>query len=82
MNEKKMLEMNIAGGMDAYVREVIGDDDITDYWNMCGVPDACDEEMLEEIIETPLCFRNICAAFARCLDLEIENEYYEDDGNY
>lgn len=70
MNEKKMLEMNIAGGMDAYVREVIGDDEITDYWNMFGVPDACDEEMLEEIIDCPTCFSNICQAFAECLRME------------
>lgn len=62
--------MNILGGMDVYVREVIGDDDITDYWNMFGVPDACDEDMLRELLDVPTCFTNISNAFARCLYME------------
>ena len=70
---KKMLEMNIAGGMNAYVREVIGDDDITDYWNMFGVPDECDEEMLEELLEVPGCFFSFCEAFVGCLRMNEES---------
>lgn len=62
-----LLRANIMGGMDAYVREVIGDDDITDYWNMEGVPDACDEDTLMEIAELEGCFNGIVKAFNTCL---------------
>ena len=68
--------MNMAGGMDSYVREVIGDDDITDYWNIYGVPDSCSEDMLEELLEVPGCFTNFCKAFAKCLEMD---GFYEED---
>lgn len=48
-NEVKVLKANILGGMDTYIREVIGDDEITDIWNSYGVADeATEEELIEE----------------------------------
>lgn len=34
---------------DYYIRNVIGDDEITEYWLMLGLPDGYDEEDLKEI---------------------------------
>lgn len=64
-----LLRANLMGGMNAYVREVIGDDDITDYWNMEGVPDECDEDTLMEIAALEDCFINISKAFAKILSI-------------
>jgi len=50
-NEENVLRANILGGMNSYILEVIGDDDITDRWLMFGIPDGCDEEELMEIAE-------------------------------
>lgn len=50
-NEVRVLKANILGGMDTYIREVVGDDEITDVWNSYGVADEADEEELIEEAE-------------------------------
>ena len=49
--DNTLLKANLLGGMNAYILDVIGDDDITERWNMFGLPDKCDEETLMEIAE-------------------------------
>lgn len=60
MTDNLILKMNILGGMDSYIREVIGNDDITDRWITYGLPDECDEDTLREIAEDDDSFINIC----------------------
>jgi hypothetical protein len=55
-----VLKANILGGMDTYIRDVIGDEDIFMRWSVVGVPDGCDEEELMEIAEDDDEFLRIC----------------------
>ena len=64
MNEKILLKANILHDMDKYIRDIIGDDNITDEWNMYGVPDECDEEMMMEIAGNEEMFVEIIRMFA------------------
>ena len=73
MNDTILLKMNLLGGMDTYVREVIGDDDVTDFWNMYGVPDGADEEMLKEIAEDEDLFCGVCKALGNIIAM-VEDE--------
>ena len=59
------LRANILGGMDSYVREVIDDEDIFDYWLAEGVPDECPEDLLMEIAEDEHEFNRICYVFSK-----------------
>ena len=67
-NEIRVLKANILGGMDTYIREALGDDDVTEWWNAYGVPDGATEEDLMEYAQ--LCFKEIAMTFA----LQIERE--------
>ena len=69
-NEIKVLRANLLGGMDAYVREMVQDEDNFDYWLMYGVPDGSDEDDLMEIAESEDNFNQISHAFAWVLKLE------------
>jgi len=60
-NEIRVLKANIIGGMDTYIREVIGDDEITEWWNTYGVPDEATEEDLMECAK--FCFEDIVTTF-------------------
>lgn len=62
-DEMIILRANILGGMNAYIRDVIGDDDITERWDMFGVPDGADEEEIMEIAEDESEWIRICAYF-------------------
>lgn len=78
--EMIILRMNMLGGMDAYIRDVIGDDYTTAKWDMCGVPDGADEEELTAIAEDSVEWCRICALFGnimmtkRAVNAEIEKE--------
>ena len=50
-NEIRVLKANILGGMDTYIREVVGDDDVTEWWNIWGVPDEATETDLMNCAE-------------------------------
>ena len=62
-NEVMTLRMNILGGFDNYIRNVIGDDDITDAWNIEGIPDGADEIDFMEIAENDAEWARICSVF-------------------
>lgn len=70
MNEKEKVELRIKflKQFDDYVRNTIGDDEITYYlWCAEGVPDGADEDDYRTIatdedlwLETAECFRKCC----------------------
>lgn len=62
-NEIKVLRANLLGGMDAYVREVIDDEDYLMEWLEMGVPDDADEDTLMEIARDEEEFNRISAYF-------------------
>ena len=54
---------------DYYIRNIIGDDDITEEWLMLGLPDGYDEADLNDIalddeswLDCVNCFSNCCKA--------------------
>lgn len=57
---------------DYYIRNVIGDDDITDAWLMMGLPDGYDEEDLKEITLDHELWYNCVRAFADCIHGNIQ----------
>lgn len=63
--EEKVLKMNILGGMDSYVRNVVGDEDLIDEWNMYGVPDEASEDDLAFIATNETEWKRICVKFGQ-----------------
>lgn len=66
-NEELVLKMNLLGGMDTYIRKVVGDEDLIDEWNMYGVPDEASEEDLETCAYVG--FAEICAKFGQLVNM-------------
>ena len=62
-NEIQILRANLLGGMDAYVREVVDDEDYFMEWLEMGVPDDADEDTLMEIAGDEEEFNRISAYF-------------------
>ena len=62
-NEELVLRMNILGGMNTFVIEHIGDEDILEGWLMYGVQDQATEEDLRDIAEDDGYFADVCAYF-------------------
>ena len=62
-NEIQVLRANLLGGMDAYVREVVDDEDYFMEWLEMGVPDDADEDTLMEIAGDKEEFNRISAYF-------------------
>lgn len=50
--------------MDKYIKEHVADEDLIDWWLESGVPDGCDEESCEEIVEF---YIDCCKLFAYIL---------------
>jgi hypothetical protein len=67
MNEEIILKMNLLGGMNTYIREVIGDEDLIDEWDMYGVPNEASEDDLQ--ICAYVAFAEICAKFGQLVCL-------------
>lgn len=65
------LRANILGGMDCYIREYLGDESITEYWNIYGVPDNCDEDDLMDFAFDLKDFNEIVEAFNKCINHNI-----------
>ena len=65
--EATLLRANLLGGMDSYIREVVGDEDILEYWLEEGIPDNCAQCELMEIAEDDSEFRRIVVVFNKCL---------------
>lgn len=56
--------------MDKYIKEHVADEYLIDYWLENGVPDGCDLESCEEIVDVEF-YINCCKLFTSIL--------YEDD---
>ena len=69
MIDKTLFRMNMLGGMNEYVRSVIGDDEMTEIWNRDGVPDGADEDDLREIAEDDELWLEMNAEFYHLLAL-------------
>lgn len=67
MNNDTILKANILGGMNSYILDVVGDEDIFEVWWTLGIPDECDEETLISIAEDNKEFSRICALFGNLI---------------
>lgn len=72
-NELYVLRANLLGGMDAYVREVVDDEDYLMEWLALGVSDDADEDTLMEIAEDEEDFNRIVTEFATLLNILAED---------
>lgn len=70
MLDEKLLRANILGGMNSYILDVVGDDDITEVWFAYGVPDECTEDFLMELAENEKEFVDICKLFSKLIGEE------------
>jgi len=66
------LRMNMLGGMNAYVLEQIGDENIINYWQQEAVPDCADENDLMDIAEDDELWTHVCFVFGFCAKAEVE----------
>jgi hypothetical protein len=66
-NEIQVLRANLLGGMDAYVREHLDDENYLMGWLELGVPDGADEEELMEIAGDEEEFNRITDIFSNII---------------
>jgi hypothetical protein len=66
-NEIQVLRANLLGGMDAYVREHLDDENYLMAWLELGVPDGADEEELMEIAGDEKEFNRITDIFSNII---------------
>lgn len=57
------LRMNILGGMDDYIRNVIDSPTTTEYWNIHGIENDIDEDVLLDYARDDEVFPQICCLF-------------------
>lgn len=74
-NEIQVLRANLLGGMDAYIRAIVDDEEYLMSWLAYGVPDEASEEDLMEIAEDEDEFCRIAKVFGNIL-----NDFVEDYG--
>lgn len=74
-NEIQVLRANLLGGMDAYMREAVDDEEYLMSWLAYGVPDGADEDELMEIAEDEDEFCRIAKVFGNII-----NDFVEDYG--
>ena len=67
VSEFYALRCNLLGGMDDYIRNVIGDDIMTEYWNMHGIEDGVDEDILLDYAKDDEAFTKICYLFGNII---------------
>lgn len=72
-NEKIYLRKILLDTMDTYIRDIIGDEEVFDYWFLQGVPDECDDDTLTSIAKDTDDFIIITRIFANIL-----SDYEED----
>lgn len=68
-NEINILRANIIGGMDAYIRDAIGDDEVTEYWLAVGMPDGSTEDDLLADVDDEDTFIGWCHVFSNCVKM-------------
>ena len=73
-NEIQVLRANLLGGMDAYVREHLDDENYLMGWLELGVPDGADEEELMEIAGDEEDFNRIVCVFSNLI-VNFADEY-------
>ena len=66
MSDIIILRVDFLKQFDKYVRDEIGDEDITDYWLQYGIPDGSDEEDLFEIAMNDEQWVDMVNAFRIC----------------
>lgn len=67
MENKIYLRKILLDTMDTYIRDIIGDEEISDYWAAQGMPDEYTEEELNEIAEDTSLFRDTVRVFYNCI---------------
>ena len=68
--EKKILRMNLLGGMNYYIIEHIQDEEEFERQITYGVPDEATEEDLETIAEDDELWRACCVLFGELVENE------------
>jgi hypothetical protein len=67
MIDKTLIRMNLLGGMNDYIINVIGDETLTESWLIDGVPDEATEDDLKEIAEDDDLWYDTVEEFQRLL---------------
>ena len=68
VSEFYALRCNLLGGMDDYIRNVIGDDYITEVWNDRGIEDSVDEDiLLNYYAKDDEVFKQVCYLFGNLI---------------
>lgn len=73
MNEIIELRVKILKEMNEYIFNEIGDEDITDYWLMYGMPDDSEDDDFLMVAEDEESWVNVVVAFSKCLRMREEN---------
>lgn len=73
MSDIVILRVDFLKQFDKYVRDNIGDEDITDYWLQYGIPDGSDEEDLFEIAMNDEQWVDMVNAFRVCCAMAEED---------
>lgn len=66
MSDLILMRVDFLKQFTKYIIEIIGDEDIIDYWLMYGVPDEADDDMLNEIASNDDNWLSIVIAFSEC----------------
>ena len=79
--EQLLQRMHFLREFDKYVHEVIGDDNITEYWLTYGLPDNWSFEDLSETAKDDDLWLETVYAFEHCIHAELKGEenYEEED---
>lgn len=72
MNEIIELRVKILKEMNEYIFDKIGDEDITDYWLLYGMPDDSEDDDFLMVAEDEESWVNVVKAFAGCLRMNDE----------
>ncbi len=72
MEEIIKLRVKILKEMNEYIFNEIGDDDITDYWLMYGMPDDSEEDDFLMVAEDEEGWVNVIKTFSKCLKIKGE----------
>ena len=67
MNKELTRRVRLLEDMDAFIRDNIGDEEITTMWLIGGLPDGCDTTEVIEIAKDNDDFTYIVKCFARCV---------------
>lgn len=73
MKEIIELRVKILKEMNEYIFNEIGDEDITDYWLMYGMPDDSEDDDFLMVAEDEEGWVHVVTAFHKCLIMREEN---------